>query len=172
MEESKEEDVESRLLEEEYRIWKKNAPFLYDCVLTHALEWPSLTVQWLPEVRRQADRDVSEHKLILGTQSDGQDPNYLMIAEVSRPYCLPACCLGDVPSAASCPGGDLLRGFDALVIGRRDQPHRSASFFAALTALCLPTPRSPRHALCCACAGVMCYLPLSLDVQGSIGWYE
>jgi len=33
---------------EEYKIWKKNTPFLYDLVVTHALEWPSLTVQWLP----------------------------------------------------------------------------------------------------------------------------
>jgi hypothetical protein len=31
-----------------YKIWKKNSPFLYDVVMTHALEWPSLTVQWLP----------------------------------------------------------------------------------------------------------------------------
>lgn len=76
---------ESPPLNEDYRIWKKNAPFLYDCVLTHALEWPSLTVQWLPDVRRPADRDVSEHKLILGTQSGDQEPNYLMIAEVRLP---------------------------------------------------------------------------------------
>jgi len=37
---------------EEYKIWKKNTPFLYDLVVTHALEWPSLTVQWLPVRRR------------------------------------------------------------------------------------------------------------------------
>lgn len=30
-------------------MWKKNAPFLYDVILTHPLEWPSLTVQWLPD---------------------------------------------------------------------------------------------------------------------------
>ena len=30
------------------QIWKKNCPFLYDLVMTHALEWPSLTVEWLP----------------------------------------------------------------------------------------------------------------------------
>lgn len=36
---------------EEYRIWKKNVPFLYDLVFTHSLEWPSLTVQWFPEKR-------------------------------------------------------------------------------------------------------------------------
>jgi hypothetical protein len=79
--------MEERLVNEEYRVWKKNAPFLYgapsppvrhhakkfwrktrfrclwsalqallrfcvsfaaDLVITHALEWPSLTVQWLP----------------------------------------------------------------------------------------------------------------------------
>lgn len=34
--------------QQEYKIWKKNSPFLYDLVMTHALEWPSLTVQWLP----------------------------------------------------------------------------------------------------------------------------
>lgn len=41
-------EVEERLVSEEYKIWKKNTPFLYDLVVTHALEWPSLTVQWLP----------------------------------------------------------------------------------------------------------------------------
>jgi histone-binding protein RBBP4 len=41
-------EVEERLVNEEYKIWKKNTPFLYDLVITHALEWPSLSVQWLP----------------------------------------------------------------------------------------------------------------------------
>jgi len=31
------------------QVWKKNTPFLYDLVLTHALEWPTLTVDWLPD---------------------------------------------------------------------------------------------------------------------------
>ena len=39
-------------INDEYKIWKKNASFLYDLVLTHALEWPSLTVQWLPIVQK------------------------------------------------------------------------------------------------------------------------
>jgi hypothetical protein len=43
-------DQEDKVINEEYKIWKKNTPFLYDLVMTHALEWPSLTVQWLPEV--------------------------------------------------------------------------------------------------------------------------
>lgn len=26
-----------------------STPFLYDTVITHALTWPSLTCQWLPD---------------------------------------------------------------------------------------------------------------------------
>ena len=44
--------IEERVINEEYKIWKKNTPFLYDLVMTHALEWPSLTAQWLPEVSK------------------------------------------------------------------------------------------------------------------------
>lgn len=44
--------MEERVINEEYKIWKKNTPFLYDLVMTHALEWPSLTAQWLPDVTR------------------------------------------------------------------------------------------------------------------------
>lgn len=36
---------------QEYKIWKKNTPFLYDVCVTHALEWPSLTVQIFPDLR-------------------------------------------------------------------------------------------------------------------------
>ena len=44
------EAVEERVINEEYKIWKKNTPFLYDLVMTHALEWPNLTAQWHPDV--------------------------------------------------------------------------------------------------------------------------
>jgi hypothetical protein len=30
-------------------IRKKNAPYLYDVVVTHVLKWPSLTCQWFPD---------------------------------------------------------------------------------------------------------------------------
>ena len=48
--------VEERVINEEYKIWKKNTPFLYDLVMTHALEWPSLTAQWLPDVTKYVHR--------------------------------------------------------------------------------------------------------------------
>uniref|UniRef100_A0A2K5IT98 Histone-binding protein RBBP4-like N-terminal domain-containing protein n=1 Tax=Colobus angolensis palliatus TaxID=336983 RepID=A0A2K5IT98_COLAP len=47
----------------EYKIWKKNTPFLYDLVMTHALEWPSLSTQWLPNVTRPEGKDFTSVQL-------------------------------------------------------------------------------------------------------------
>jgi histone-binding protein RBBP4 len=55
----------------------------YDVVMTHALEWPSLTCQWLPTVRN-AGENASEHSLLLGTHTTGEQ-NYLMVASCSLP---------------------------------------------------------------------------------------
>jgi len=74
--------VEERLISEEYKIWKKNTPFLYDLVITHALEWPSLTAQWLPEVT--SGSDYHTHRLILGTHTSDEQ-NHLLIASVQLP---------------------------------------------------------------------------------------
>lgn len=76
--------VEERIINEEYKIWKKNTPFLYDLVMTHALEWPSLTAQWLPEVQRPSGLDYSIHKIILGTHTSDEQ-NHLVIATVQLP---------------------------------------------------------------------------------------
>jgi histone-binding protein RBBP4 len=40
-------DVEEQMIFEEYKIWKKNAPFLYDTLYSHALTWPTLTCEWM-----------------------------------------------------------------------------------------------------------------------------
>lgn len=44
--------LQEKMINEEYKVWKKNAPYLYDLVVTHALEWPSLTAQWLPDIEQ------------------------------------------------------------------------------------------------------------------------
>ncbi|KAL0613555.1 Histone-binding protein RBBP4 [Plecturocebus cupreus] len=73
-----------RVINEEYKIWKKNTPFLYDAVMTHALEWPSLTVQWLPDVTRPEGKDFSIHRLVLGTHTSDEQ-NRLVIVSVQLP---------------------------------------------------------------------------------------
>uniref|UniRef100_A0A8I5T8K9 Histone-binding protein RBBP4-like N-terminal domain-containing protein n=1 Tax=Pongo abelii TaxID=9601 RepID=A0A8I5T8K9_PONAB len=64
--------VEERLIDEEYKKWKKNTPFLYDLVLTHALEWPSLTAQWLPDVTRPEGKDFMRSRLVSPWTSEGR----------------------------------------------------------------------------------------------------
>eukprot|EP00741_Cyanophora_paradoxa_P004532 tig00000808_g4401.t1 len=79
------EEEQERIINEEYKIWKKNTPFLYDLIMVHALEWPSLTVQWLPERKTLPGKDYTQQKLILGTHTSDNEQNYLMIASVIMP---------------------------------------------------------------------------------------
>lgn len=78
-------EAEEKIINEEYKIWKKNAPFLYDLVMTHALEWPSLTVHWLPDKKIQSNKEFSVQRLVLGTHTSDAEQNYLMIAKVHLP---------------------------------------------------------------------------------------
>lgn len=48
---NREEDMEEpidEVISEEFKAWKKNAPFFYDTLYTQALVWPSLTAEWMP----------------------------------------------------------------------------------------------------------------------------
>jgi histone-binding protein RBBP4 len=51
--------------------------------MTHSLEWPSLTCQWLPTVKNIVD-GATQHDLLLGTHTTGEQ-NYLMVASVNLP---------------------------------------------------------------------------------------
>lgn len=55
-EEQDDERMEEKIINEEYKTWKKNAPFLYDVMLSTALMWPTLTAQWLPDVQEYVRR--------------------------------------------------------------------------------------------------------------------
>nr|CAR66202.1 retinoblastoma-associated proteins 46/48 [Dugesia japonica] len=52
--------------------------------MTHALEWPSLTAQWLPEVTCPEGKDYGLHRLILGTHTSDEQ-NHLLIATAHIP---------------------------------------------------------------------------------------
>ncbi|KHJ89066.1 hypothetical protein OESDEN_11121 [Oesophagostomum dentatum] len=76
--------MEEKVINEEYKIWKKNTPFLYDMVMTHALEWPSLTVQWLPDIQKAENGDYTTQRLILGTHTSDEQ-NHLLISKIQLP---------------------------------------------------------------------------------------
>ncbi|KAH9920217.1 histone acetyltransferase type B subunit 2 [Epithele typhae] len=89
MQEELEDDLaaeeENKLINEEYKTWKKNAPYLYDVVITHALDWPSLTCQWFPDKEQPANKPYTVHRVLLGTHTSGQAQDYLQIATVHLP---------------------------------------------------------------------------------------
>jgi histone-binding protein RBBP4 len=82
---------------------KKNTPYLYDTVITHALDWPTLTCQWFPEVERfvleptlmlapskfvyisPPGKPYTSHRLLFGTHTSGQGRDYLQIATLQLP---------------------------------------------------------------------------------------
>ncbi|KAJ2160904.1 Histone acetyltransferase type B subunit 2 [Coemansia sp. RSA 552] len=77
--------AEEKVINEEYKTWKKNSPFLYDLLVTHALEWPSLTLQWFPDIERPEGKDYTVQRLLLGTHTSDNEQNYLQIAQVQVP---------------------------------------------------------------------------------------
>lgn len=85
MDEQEDADQEQRVINEEYKTWKKNSPFLYDMILSTALEWPTLTTQWFPDVKDVADKNYRVHRLLIGTHTSEGKPNYVQIAEVEIP---------------------------------------------------------------------------------------
>ncbi|RMZ79749.1 hypothetical protein DV738_g3127, partial [Chaetothyriales sp. CBS 135597] len=76
---------EQKIINEEYKTWKKNAPFLYDMILSTALDWPTLTAQWFPDKQEVPGTNYSKHRLLLGTHTANGVPNYLQIASVQLP---------------------------------------------------------------------------------------
>ena len=74
-----------QVINEEFKIWKKNCPFLYDVVVTHALEWPSLTCEWLPEPMVDEENHRVVHNLVLGTHCGEGAQNALLLANVTLP---------------------------------------------------------------------------------------
>ena len=71
--------------EDAQKIWKKNAPYLYDVLITWGLDWPSLCVDWLPKVDYVPKRNFYLQHLILGTNTSGEEPNFLLICKTRLP---------------------------------------------------------------------------------------
>lgn len=78
-------DFDQQAVKDEFNVWKKNVPYLYDIMLTHALEWPSLTCEWLPS-SFDAKTDASiTRKLLLGTHTSEGAANELLVTGVTLP---------------------------------------------------------------------------------------
>lgn len=76
--------------QQRYRVWKKNSPFLYDYVSTNSLLWPSLTVQFFPDLETtesnnaKVPQSLVYQRLLLGTFTLGQGVDTVSIWQL--PY--------------------------------------------------------------------------------------
>ncbi|KAK6203183.1 chromatin assembly complex, subunit 3 [Scheffersomyces amazonensis] len=75
-----------------YRIWKKNSPFLYDYLSTNSLLWPSLSIQFFPDHasnkslgnNSSKDNEVYYQRLLLGTFTLGQSVDSISVLQLPQ----------------------------------------------------------------------------------------
>ncbi|CCH43834.1 putative WD repeat-containing protein [Wickerhamomyces ciferrii] len=82
-----------KLINEEFKIWKKSVPLLYDTIQTYVQDTPSLTIETLPNLEFSNDQNEVEAKFLLGTYSHhhhgGENSeNYLKLASIKLPSTL------------------------------------------------------------------------------------
>ncbi|KAK6205276.1 putative histone acetyltransferase subunit [Scheffersomyces amazonensis] len=83
--------LHEKLVNEEFKIWKKTVPLLYDTIHTFALDSPSLVFQWLPKFSYSNENQIITAKFLIGTNSiensnaTNGGSNYLKIGSVELP---------------------------------------------------------------------------------------
>jgi histone-binding protein RBBP4 len=113
------EEFEEQVINDEYKTWKKNSPYLYDLLISRALQWPSLTVDWLPNKDYQGDYSVQ--KIALGTHTNRTEQNHIRICNVRLP-------IDDIKMLDK-GTKDLLRNVEdkiepQILINHEDEPNR------------------------------------------------
>ncbi|CAK7901259.1 histone acetyltransferase type B subunit 2 [[Candida] anglica] len=73
---------------EEFKIWKKTVPLLYDTIHTHALDFPSLSLQWLPDYGVADNKNSIDVKLLIGTNTSQSSQDYLKLVSFNVPSTL------------------------------------------------------------------------------------
>ncbi|KRH92298.1 Nucleosome remodeling factor, subunit CAF1/NURF55/MSI1, partial [Pseudoloma neurophilia] len=77
--------LENKVILEEYKLWKKNSPYLYDMMVTHSLCWPSLSVQFFPDAVRNEKKGTTTQRLLISTHTSKKDDEFLKIMSVTIP---------------------------------------------------------------------------------------
>lgn len=70
-----------------YRTWKKNAPYLYDYCSTVGLVWPSLTIEFLPDVRTLPEGTYQ--RLLYGTFTNHAAQDQMILGQAFLPTANP-----------------------------------------------------------------------------------
>lgn len=73
----------AQILNEEYKIWKKEVPFMYNVLNSYELTTNSNTVSWLSGIEKSEDGLSSEARCLIGTNAI--DKNCLLVMKVVLP---------------------------------------------------------------------------------------
>ncbi|CUM54109.1 uncharacterized protein AC631_04751 [Debaryomyces fabryi] len=83
-----EQQLKEKIVNEEFKIWKKTVPLLYDTIHTHALDFPSLSLQWLPDYTVSENKNYVTVKFLFGTNTSQHSQDYLKLGSLSLPSTL------------------------------------------------------------------------------------
>lgn len=81
----KDQQFKEKVINEEFKIWKKTVPLLYDTIHTHTLDHPSLSVKWLPTYEWSEDKKNIIVKFLYGTNSSQHTQDYLKLGSIELP---------------------------------------------------------------------------------------
>lgn len=83
-----EHQLREKVINEEFKIWKKTVPLLYDTIHTLALEYPLLSTDFFPEYSISDDKNLITAKLAVGTNSSGKAQDHVHVIDVTLPSTL------------------------------------------------------------------------------------
>ncbi|GME68605.1 unnamed protein product [[Candida] boidinii] len=79
--------MNEKVINEEFKIWKKTSPLLYDIITTFSSENPSLTIEWLKNYEIDDSKSILKAYFLAGshTGSTNSNDNYVALYSVSLP---------------------------------------------------------------------------------------
>uniref|UniRef100_A0A0L0P268 Histone-binding protein RBBP4-like N-terminal domain-containing protein n=1 Tax=Candidozyma auris TaxID=498019 RepID=A0A0L0P268_CANAR len=83
-----EHQLREQVINEEFKIWKKTVPLLYDTIHTQALEHSLLSVDFLPNYTYSDDKNTISVQLVLGTNSYTKEADFVRLASLDLPATL------------------------------------------------------------------------------------
>lgn len=83
-----EHQLREQVVNEEFKIWKKTVPLLYDTIYTQALQHALLSVEFLPKYTWSSDKNRITVKLVVGTNSFTKGQDFVRLASLDLPATL------------------------------------------------------------------------------------
>ena len=95
--------VKEKIVNEEFKIWKKTVPLLYDTIHSYTLDSSSLVFQWLPNYTYSESKETISLSYVIGTNSSDSSQNFLKLGSLDLPSTLAPDFAKEVPNVQNIP---------------------------------------------------------------------